>query len=75
MPVDIYVPGCPPIPEGLIHAILRLQEVVEKGSPRPSMHRLTRQEAVDAMSFRKVVQDQLFADSTPAPKKSGGDHE
>jgi NADH-quinone oxidoreductase subunit B len=31
MPVDIYLPGCPPRPEMLIHAILELQKHVIKG--------------------------------------------
>ncbi len=70
IPVDIYVPGCPPIPEGLIYAILRLQDVVEKGAPRPRMHRLTREEAVNAMSYRKVISDQLLA-GPQEPKKVG----
>ncbi|RYZ57228.1 MAG: NADH-quinone oxidoreductase subunit B [Proteobacteria bacterium] len=65
MPVDIYVPGCPPIPEGLIHAILKLQDVVQSGKDRPKMHRLTREEANDAMSFRKGREDSLFDDSQP----------
>ncbi|RYZ69208.1 MAG: hypothetical protein EOP09_08095 [Proteobacteria bacterium] len=65
MPVDIYVPGCPPIPEGLIHAILKLQTVVETGGKRPQMHRLTRAEANDAMSFRKSSDEALFDDSKP----------
>ena len=60
LPVDIYVPGCPPIPEGLIYSILRLQEVVEKGLPRPKMHKLTRDEARDALSFRSQHSDSLL---------------
>jgi len=65
MPVDIYVPGCPPIPEGLIHAIMKLQDVVQTGGKRPQMHKLTRAEATDAMSFRKGSQETLFDDSKP----------
>ena len=32
IPVDIYVPGCPPRPEQLIEGILKLYKKVEKGS-------------------------------------------
>ncbi len=31
IPVDIWVPGCPPTPDGLIYAILKLKEKIERG--------------------------------------------
>ena len=31
VPVDMWVPGCPPTPDGLMYAILKLKEKIERG--------------------------------------------
>jgi len=39
MPVDVYVPGCPPRPETLIEGVMAIQRIVERQGARTSRER------------------------------------
>lgn len=50
LPVDVYVPGCPPNPEALMHGLLRLQERVDAARKGLKVERDTRPETAKMLT-------------------------
>ncbi len=68
LPVDVYVPGCPPTPQALLYGIIRLQEKI-KGQSIKTVPWYRREEGMDAVPIPILGPDLIDPRELPQIKE------
>jgi NADH-quinone oxidoreductase subunit B len=56
VPVDIYLPGCPPRPEMLLHAILKLHDKIQEMPLGVNREEAVREAEKAALAFTPTIE-------------------
>jgi len=67
IPVDVYVPGCPPTPEAFMDGIIELQRLISEGKSRPHLNVVSEPQEQRASKVRPVKTGDLPREGTYIP--------